>query len=234
MKFIVSDDFFEKVDNACFGVVIIKGFDNTKSNDKIDKMLAESNKKAMEELKDVRVKETDLVIPYREAFTKLGINPNKFMCSIEAMLTRISKGKEIPSINPIVDLGNALSIKYNLPLGMHDIDNFDGDIMLRQCNNEDTFVPFGSTEEEKCDEGEYCYVSGHEVKTRKWTWRQGEKSKLTEKSTNLFVPIDGFNDVNKDEVFKLQDELVEFLKENYDVEIQTGFVDKDNRVFEFN
>lgn len=233
MKFIVSDDFFEKVNNAYFGVVIVRGFDNNKKNDKVTKLLDESNKKSMEELKDVRVKETELVIPYREAFNKLDINPNKFMCSIEAMLTRLSKGKEIPSINPIVDLGNALSIKYNLPLGIHDIDNFKGDIMIRQANEEDTFVPFGSEEVESVDIGEYVYVSGNEVKTRKWTWRQGEKSKIGENSTNLFIPIDGFSDVNKDEVLKLQEELVKFLEDNYDVDIKTGIVDINNREFEF-
>lgn len=232
MKFIVSDDFFEKVNNAYFGVVIVKGFDNKKSNDKITKLLNENVSKSMEELKDVKVKESDLVIPYREAFRSLDINPNKFMCSIEALLTRLSKGKEIPTINPIVDLGNALSIKYNLPVGVHDIDNFQGDIMIRQATGEDTFVPFGSDELEKVDVGEYVYVSGNEVKTRKWTWRQGEKSKIDENSTNLFIPIDGF-DFNKDKVIELQDELVSFLKDNYDVEIKTGFVDKDNSQFEF-
>lgn len=232
MKFIVSDDFFEKVSNAYFGVVIVNGFDNKKSNDKITKLLNENVSKSMEELKDVKVKESDLVIPYREAFRSLDINPNKFMCSIEALLTRLSKGKEIPTINPIVDLGNALSIKYNLPVGVHDIDNFQGDIMIRQATGEDTFVPFGSDELEQVDVGEYVYVSGNEVKTRKWTWRQGEKSKIDENSTNLFIPIDGF-DFNKDKVIELQDELVSFLKDNYDVEIKTGFVDKDNKVFEF-
>lgn len=233
MKFIVEEDFFNKVGNAYFGVIIVRGFDNKKTNNKITKLLKNSVSKSMDELKDVRVKETDLVIPYRDAFVELGINPNKFMCSIEALLTRLSKGKEIPSINPIVDLGNALSIKYNLPVGIHDIDNFDGDIMLKKCNNEDTFVPFGSSEVELIDEGEYCYVSGHEVKTRKWTWRQGEKSKIDENSTNLFIPIDGFHDINKDKVEKLQEEFVKFLQDNYDVEINTGFVDINNREFEF-
>ena len=233
MKFVVSDEFFEKVNNAYFGVVIVKGFDNKKSNDKILKMLEENVNKSMEELKDVKVKETDIVLPYREAFRALDINPNKFMCSIEALLTRLSKGKEIPSINPIVDLGNALSIKYNLPIGCHDIDNFKGDIMIREANSEDTFVPFGGEEIEHVDVGEFVYVSGNEVKTRKWTWRQGEKSKIDENSTNLFIPIDGFSDVNKDEVLKLQDELIKFLNDNYDVEIKSGFVDKDNREFEF-
>lgn len=232
MKFIVSKDFFEKVPNAYFGVVIVKGFDNKKESKKIKDMLSKEMKDALEKLKDVKVKEEAYIIPYREAFKNVDINPNKFLCSIEALLTRISKGKDLPSINPIVDLGNALSVKYKLPIGVHDIDNFKGDIEVRKGKPTDTFVPFGGGEVEHPEENEYVYVSGDEIKTRKWTWRQGEKSKITEDATNIFIPIDGFEE-NKDEVLKLQKEIIKFLKDNYDVEIESGFVDKNNPIFEW-
>ncbi len=50
------------------------------------------------------------------------------MCSIEALMTRISKG----NINSIVDFGNSLSLKYELSVGVHDIDNFiNSDIQIR-------------------------------------------------------------------------------------------------------
>jgi len=50
----------------------------------------------------------------RDAFVKIGINPNKFQCLVEAMFTRISKGKQLPSVNPLVDLNNLyhLNIHY--------------------------------------------------------------------------------------------------------------------------
>lgn len=234
MKFKVSNDFFEKVPNAYFGVIILKGFDNKNDNKNINSLLKENMKEALEKLKDKKVKEENYIIPYRKAFEAIGINPNKYMCSIEALLTRISKGKEIPSINPIVDLCNSLSIKYKLPIGIHDIDNFKGDIEIRKGKETDTFVPFGGGEVEHPEEDEYVYVSGSEVKTRKWTWRQGEKSKITEKSTNIFIPIDGFIDYNKDKVEELKKEIIEFLKENYDVEIEEGFVDKEHPEFSWN
>ena len=33
-----------------------------------------------------------------------GINPNRYMCAIEALMTRIAKGQGMPAINTIVDL----------------------------------------------------------------------------------------------------------------------------------
>ena len=80
MKFIVSEEFFEKVPNAYFGIVYFNNFDNKTKLDFTDKMLEEAIESARERLGEGRVKENPLIIPYREAFKNLGINHNKFMC----------------------------------------------------------------------------------------------------------------------------------------------------------
>lgn len=230
MTFKVEDYFFEKVPNAVFGVVVVKNFDNTKDYDFINKLFIDNLNKSKEKFNNVKIKEEPWIIPYREAFQSLGINPNKYMCSIEALMTRISKGKDIPRINPIVDLGNALSLKYELPLGIHDIDNFKNkEIEIRRATNNDIFIPFGSTEVEHPDEGEIIYASVDEVKTRRWTWRQGENSKVTNNSTNLFIPIDGFTE-NIDSINALKEELINIFK-NLNLEVYDGIVDKNNQIF---
>ncbi len=232
MKFEVSKYFFDKVEDAVFGVVVVKNFNNKVSYDYINNMFNESLKTSKEKFLNVKIKEEDWIQPYREAFRKLNINPNKYMCSIEALITRISKGNDIPNINSIVDLGNALSLKYELPIGVHDMDNsIDGDIQIRESDGNDNFVPFGSDEIEHPDAGEIIYASGNEVKTRRWTWRQGEKSKVTEESKDFFIPIDGFTS-NKDKILELQEELVKYLKDDLKLEVYSGIVDKDNRIFE--
>ena len=166
MKFIVSEDFFNLVPDAVFGVVVVKGFDNSVNYDKINELFKNSLEEAQEKFLNVKIKEEAWIEPYREAFRSLGINPNKFMCSIEALMTRISKGNSIPSINPIVDLGNALSLKYHIPVGVHDISKFtNGEVMIRKATTDDVFVPFNSTEVEHADEGEIVYASGNDIKT---------------------------------------------------------------------
>ena len=46
-------------------------------------MLDENTEKIRKEFEGHKVKEHEKILPYREAFTKLSINPNKFLCSIE-------------------------------------------------------------------------------------------------------------------------------------------------------
>ena len=93
MKFIVEKKIFEKLPNACFGVVMAKGIDNSKTYPEIEQLLDESIAAAAQRFEGKKVKEEPDILPYREAFCALDINPNKYLCSIEALFTRIAKGK---------------------------------------------------------------------------------------------------------------------------------------------
>lgn len=231
MKFEVYPELFQALPQACFGVVAVKGVDNTKEAPKIEALLAENIQKCEEKYTGKKVKEQPEILPYREAFRTLGINPNKFMCSIEALLTRIAKGKGFPHINAVVDLGNAVSIQYDLPIGAHDMDTVPEALTVRAAREGDHFTPFGSDETETPQPGEMVYVSGQEVRTRRWTWRQSEIGKITENTQNLLFPIDGFTDINKETVLEARETLAQLLKETFDCEVAVGFVDKDHPVF---
>ena len=102
---------------------------SNKENKKIAKIIEDNIASAEVKFKDKKAKEIDEIIDYRNSLLKLGINPNKFMCSIEAIMTRILKKKGFPSINPIVDLGNVVSIKNVVTLGAHDIGSLKDDIL---------------------------------------------------------------------------------------------------------
>ena len=144
----------------------------------IEEMLKKETHDISEKYKDTKVKELPEIELYREAFRNMGINPNKFMSSIESLITRTIKTGFVPNINPLVDLGNALSVKYMIPLGIHDTDKITGDVELRRATSDDKFIPFGASEVETPDEGEFVYISGNEVRTRRWIWRQGENGKI--------------------------------------------------------
>lgn len=231
MKFEVYPELFQALPQACFGVVAVKGVDNTKEAPEIEALLADNIRRCEAKYKGKKVKEQPEIVPYREAFRTLGINPNKFMCSIEALLTRIAKGKGFPHISAVVDLGNAVSIQYDLPIGAHDMDTVPDALCVRAAREGDHFTPFGSDQAETPDAGEIVYVSGQEVRTRRWTWRQSEIGKITEETQNLLFPIDGFADFNKEKVLKARDTLAELLRQTFDCQVEVGFVDQAHPVF---
>lgn len=232
MKFSVSSEVFEKLDNVCFGVIVAKGIDNSLLKNDIVEKLNQSIKNCEDKFKDTKIKELEEILYYRDAFKELGINPNKFMSSIEAMLTRTSKGKGLPNISPIVDLGNAVSLKYMVPLGAHDIDTLEGDIEVRFSKEGDSFIPLGTEETEILEDGELIYSAGDNVRTRRWIWRQSEQGKITNESKNIFFPIDGFTNKNYESVMSARDELASLLKEVFSCDVKVGFIDKNNTEFE--
>ena len=228
MKFIIEDKIFEALPNLCIGVVVAKGVDNHKSYPKIDSLLDQAIKQAEKRFAGKKVKEEPEIIPYREGFQAIGLNPNKFMCSVEALFTRIAKGKGMPHINPLVDLNNAISLSNTLPMGTHDLSLSDKDIMLRYTKSTDIFVPFGSDTEEHTDEGEVAYAVGDQIRTRHWAWRQSEYGKINEDTNFVFFPIDGFIGFNDDKVKAATDELEKLLHDIFKCQTKKGFVDKDH------
>ena len=232
-QFQVAPEIFEKMPNACFGVVVVRGIDNQKSYPAIADFYQKTQKELFDKLAGRKAKEYPAIIPYREAFQKLEINPNKFPPSIEALSSRIEKGKWIPPINPIVDLGNGISLKYGIPLGAHDLDSTTAPLEIRLSHPDDQFVPFGATEPETIDYGEILYVSGHQVKTRRWIWRQSEFGKITNQSQNIFFPLDGFEDINGNETKEARDELASLLKHHFGVTPFVGWVNKANPTCSF-
>lgn len=231
LVFRVARQVFDKFPNAVFGVVAAKGINNVSENPRISQLLEAQTKAARDSLDGKNLREHPMIAPYREAFAALGYNPNKFMCSVEALCKRVMKGSALPKINPVVDLGNAMSMKYTLPIGAHDIRKLSGDLEVRFAEEGDTFLPIGETERESPDSGELVYVSGRTVKTRRWIWRQSDDGKIDGTSVDVVFPIDGFLDRNCENVIKARDELASLLKEFFGCEVSAGNVTRDNQTF---
>lgn len=86
MKFVVYEEVFRALPDYCVGVVVAEEIDNTKSNETIKVLYENQMQKTMEILQNVNLKESPALLPYRQAMQAVGINPNKYPSSIEAML----------------------------------------------------------------------------------------------------------------------------------------------------
>lgn len=71
------------------------------------------------------------------------------------------------------------------------------------------------------------------MKTRRWIWRQGEVGKITNKTKYIFVLIDGFKSKNYDKIIKARDEIATLLKEIFNCEVITRYVDNNQKEMEF-
>jgi DNA/RNA-binding domain of Phe-tRNA-synthetase-like protein len=151
---------------------------------------------------------------WREAFTKLGISASKYYSSIESLLRRALKGGPFPRINPVVDLYNAVSLKYLVPMGGHAVSALEGSVSLCFAEGGEPFVPMDGGEIEKADKDEVVYKDEKEVLTRRWVWRQCDKDKVIGDTASIFVPIDVMEGLETGLCEKVMDEMEQSLSRN--------------------
>lgn len=65
----------------------------------------------------------------REAYKRLGKEPNRYRPSAEALCRRTVKGMELYRINTLVDLINLISMQSGYSIGGFDIDKIDGEVL---------------------------------------------------------------------------------------------------------
>lgn len=218
-------------DGIYTGVVIVEGIDNKKESAGIHEILQNEVRIISESFADKSVKGVKELDLYREALKSYNINPSKYPCSIEALLNRIVKKGEFPSISPIVDLANYISLKYKVPVGVHDTDSLDNDLVVRLSNDDDCKIE-DNNGNDVLKPGEPIYTCGHSVRTRRWMWRQLPAGRVDENSTNFILPIDGFY-ANHDRVDAAINELCELIKEYFGVEAESNVITLENSEVRF-
>ena len=194
MRYTVDEAVFETNPEIKFGILIGSNIKNSGTSAEDEKRLREAEENMRKTVKAEEIRALPNVALYREVMAKAGINPNKFLPSVEAMFKRILKGGALPKINALVDLCNAVSIEQIISLGAHDLSDIHEDLEVCFSREGDKFIPFGSEEPEMVEEGELVFKSGNYVQTRKWIWRQSELGKTTLDSKDIFFQLVGFGD----------------------------------------
>lgn len=115
-KFVIDESFWDIFPDAEIGVVLAKGIDNTLADtadvrSDIRSLLEQSQREAKKFLTEAVWHENPVIAVWRDAYrqfkTKKGAR-----CSIEALLKRVDTERGIGSINPLVDISNAVSLHY--------------------------------------------------------------------------------------------------------------------------
>jgi DNA/RNA-binding domain of Phe-tRNA-synthetase-like protein len=131
------------------------------------------------------------------------------------MMKRVLKGGQLPTINSLVDLCNAVSIENQVSLGGHALEDIHDDLSVGFTKGNEKFLPFGAEEYDPVEAGELVFTSGDVVQTRKWVWRQSELGKMTLDTKDVFFQLVGFDDSPGSHLTNALDSLEEILRTNF-------------------
>ena len=233
MLFSIQKELFDILPDLTIGVVVAKDVDNTHPSNEIDDLLSQAVEEMKKNFVGDKAQGHPRIKPWRAAFSKLGISGSKFQSSIESITRRVLKGDPFPKINPLVDLYNSISLRFLVPMGGHDLDTIEGNIYLRFAEGWEPFTPMGGGETVRVPKGELVYRDDREVLTRNWVWRQCEKDKATEKTKNIFIPIDVLGEVGREKADEIILELSKLMPKYLGATLFSTILDNKNLHVEF-
>ncbi|AZQ32928.1 cytoplasmic protein [Streptomyces cyaneochromogenes] len=154
------------------------------------------------------------MVAWREAYTAFGSKPSRTRNSAEALAKRALSDAGLPRINQLVDLYNAISVAHLIPVGGEDIDRIEGGMHLVRATGEENFVTVAGGEEvvEHPDAGEVVWRDEAGVTCRRWNWRQGPRTRLTEETTSGVFLLESLAPMPVPDVERAAAELAELLE----------------------
>lgn len=135
-----------------------------------------------------RAADAPQIAAWRAAFSTFGAKPSRYPCSAESLAARVLRGDPLPRVNRLVDHYNAVSVRHLVPVGGEDLDGLEGRLRLTLADGTERFDAADGLE--RPEPGEVVWRDDLGVTCRRWNWRQGTRTRLTERSTRAFFVFD--------------------------------------------
>jgi DNA/RNA-binding domain of Phe-tRNA-synthetase-like protein/SAM-dependent methyltransferase len=144
---------------------------------------------------------------WRRAFARMGLKPTQYRCASESLLRRYKKERSLPSIHPLVDLCNALSMAYAIPVAVLDADQVDWPLQVRYADGSESYQAF-SGETEKPRPGEVVFAdAGGNAHARRWTNRQSARSAVRAGTSAVLIVAEAMHESAAADVARLIEEI---------------------------
>lgn len=214
MQFRIDEKIFQQFPGLQLGVVIAKGIDNTSSPNEIPQLLREQEERIKKMYSLETLSQESAIDVWRKAYSSFGAKPKEHKSSVENLYRAVLGGREVHSINPLVDLYNYVSLEYMVPVGGEDLDTTHGDIVLAiASDHESPALLLGDKEPRTPHVGEVMYKDDVSAICRRWNWREADRTKLTESTKNAILVIEALPPVNREVLTSATRELNSLVRE---------------------
>ncbi len=185
--------------------IVAKGCINTSAMDWTSQRLAAAGR--------VGAQQPDWAVAHlaawQDAFRAFGAKPQRTPCSAEALRKRIERGGALPPVNAVVDVYNAVSIEFALPVGGEDVDHYVSAPELTLAHGDEHFETMkdGQPAVENPDRGEVIWRDRQGVTCRRWNWRQGPRTRIDIGTRSMWFVLERLQPMPLDELLRAGDVL---------------------------
>jgi DNA/RNA-binding domain of Phe-tRNA-synthetase-like protein len=140
---------------------------------------------------------------WRHAFTRMGLKPTQYRCAAEALLRRLRKDGGLPPLHPLVDVCNAASAAFAIPVAVFDVTKVTGRLEVRYAAGHEDYLTF-SGQIEHPGPGEVIFADeAGQVHARRWTNRQSGLSAVQPSTAAALIVAEAMHDTASSDVPRL-------------------------------
>jgi DNA/RNA-binding domain of Phe-tRNA-synthetase-like protein len=140
---------------------------------------------------------------WRRAFAAMGLKPTQYRCAAESLLRRFRKEGALPRLHPLVDLCNAVSLAFAIPVAVLDAAEIAWPLEVRYANGDEDYLTFGG-EVEHPSAGEVIFADqAGQAHARRWTNRQSGRSAVRETTGTVLIVAEALHNGAQNDVPEL-------------------------------
>jgi DNA/RNA-binding domain of Phe-tRNA-synthetase-like protein len=159
---------------------------------------------------------------WRRAYSKMGLKPTQYRCASEALLRRFRQEHALPRIHPLVDLCNAVSMAFAVPVAAFDRAKIAGDLEVRYADGSEVYESFScDTEHPQPHEVIFADQAGM-AHARRWTNRQSGLSAVREATTDVVIVAEALHASAHEDMERLVETLAEEIDRVWATRARTG------------
>jgi len=191
-RFRYDPDITERFPAVVGGVIHATGVHNNPTPPRLAAAFHAETLAVRTRIGETSLSELPTLAAWRKVFRGFGVDPTQYRSAAEALLRRLTKQGELPSIGTLVDLANLVSIRYALPVAVFDQRGISGGTIVRFARGDEHWTDLGSSQAEHPEPGEVIFADEADVvSARRWCWRQSIGSAARDDTTEILVTVEG-------------------------------------------
>ncbi len=209
--FSIHQSVAEKWPDVHIGFAIIKGIEVKKTRPDLE----EEKKNIYQTLSKITTDDINKIPEiqsYRKMYKEMKIDWHSRRPSPEALLRRISQGKNLYTINTCVDAYNLIVLKNHVSSGAFDLDKIEFPTVLRLAKEGETILLLGDSEPTKYTSTEVAYFDQNGGYNIDFNYRDAQRTAVTEQTKNIMINIDGVYSISRKQVEQSLKQTIQIIQ----------------------
>ncbi|TLX14088.1 phenylalanine--tRNA ligase beta subunit-related protein [Rhizobium sp. MHM7A] len=230
MQFSHSDAIWQAFPELGAGVLHAEGIHSAAD---VEEAIASFSAIAEARLAKAQESEFPEIQAWRRGFSRMALKPTQYRSASEALLRRFRQERTLPRLHPLVDLCNAISLAFAIPVAVLDTEKIAGDLQVRHATGHETYLTFGGLSEHP-EPAEVIFADGEgRAHARRWTNRQSGLSAVRETTASVLIVAEALHAGAGEDTGRLVATLADALRHHWSVRISSATLSQASPRFAF-